>query len=316
LKHVSVDILTGFLGSGKTTLLCHVLAGGLGNERVAVVMNEIGEIGIDGRVVTGLDYVENMVELNSGCICCTIDDYRFDLAIQELVETVDPTLVIIESTGLADPEPLAYRVHQAGLALDAVITVVDAAHVDRALAETRVARAQIRAADFLVVNKVDLVEAPALDAVRKRLRGINRRALLLDCERGVVTADVLFAPSVRKRRQAVSAPSEGEGPGHLDEDAIGSFVFRSSLPFDQRRFERLLDALPRNVYRAKGLVRFTGNPWSAVFNFTCGRWELNWVKLGQSAGETQAVFIGRDLAPLAPRIVEQLRACEVGRESR
>jgi len=314
LKHVSVDILTGFLGSGKTTLLCHVLAGGLGRERVAVVMNEIGDIGIDGKVVTGLDYVENMVELNSGCICCTIDDYRFDLAIQELVAAADPTLVVIESTGLADPEPLAYRIHQAGLALDAVITVVDAAHVERALAETRVARAQIRAADFIVVNKIDLVAPPALDALRRRLGRMNRRALLLDSERGAVAADLLFAPSVRRHREA-AAPKGGDAVGHLEEDGVGSFVFRSSRPFDQRRFERLLDGLPRNVYRAKGLVRFEGNAWRALFNFTCGRWELNWVKLGDSAGETQAVFIGRELALLAPRLIEQLRACEVGQDA-
>ena len=103
---VAVDILTGFLGSGKTTLLRHVLDHGLRGKPVAVIMNEIGEIGIDGRVVTGLSAVEKMVELSSGCICCTIDDYRFDLAVQEIIETARPHLIIIESTGLADPEPL------------------------------------------------------------------------------------------------------------------------------------------------------------------------------------------------------------------
>ncbi len=109
-KHVSVDILTGFLGAGKTTLLSHVLSGALSGEKVAVVMNELGDVGIDGRVITGLDYVESMVELNSGCICCTIDDYRFDLAVRELLDTVDPTLLLIESTGVAEPEPMIERV--------------------------------------------------------------------------------------------------------------------------------------------------------------------------------------------------------------
>jgi len=149
-------------GSGKTTLLRHVLDHGLQGKPVAVIMNEIGEIGIDGTVVTGLSAVEKMVELSSGCICCSIDDYRFDLAIQEIVDTARPHLIIIESTGLADPEPLAYRVKNSGLGLDAVITVVDAANVDRALAETSVARAQIEAADFVVVNKLDLVDEKAL----------------------------------------------------------------------------------------------------------------------------------------------------------
>src|SRR5215470_19446772 len=162
MHSVAVDILTGFLGSGKTALLRHVLDHGLRGKPVAVIMNEIGEIGIDGRVVTGLSAVEKMVELSSGCICCSIDDYRFDLAIQEIIATARPHLIIIESTGLADPEPLAYRVKNAGLGLDAVITVVDAENADRHLAEADVARAQIEAADFLVVNKLDLVAPEAL----------------------------------------------------------------------------------------------------------------------------------------------------------
>src|SRR2546428_8692654 len=169
MRTVAVDILTGFLGSGKTTLLRHVLDYGLSGKPVAIVMNEIGEVGIDGRVVTGLSAVEKMVELSSGCICCQIDDYQFDLAIQEIIETAKPHLIIIESTGLADPDPLAYRVKSAGLGLDAVITVVDAANVGRHLAETKVARAQIEAADFLVVNKLDLIDAPAVARLERRL---------------------------------------------------------------------------------------------------------------------------------------------------
>ena len=90
---VAVDIVSGFLGSGKTSLLRHVLAGGLRDARVAVVMNEIGEIGIDGRVLTGLGGIEKLVELSSGCICCSIDEYRFDVAIQDLVETARPDLI-------------------------------------------------------------------------------------------------------------------------------------------------------------------------------------------------------------------------------
>jgi hypothetical protein len=103
VRTVAVDILTGFLGSGKTTLLRHVLAHGLDGKPVAVIMNEIGEVGIDGRVVTGLANVEKMVELSSGCICCSIDDYKFDLAIQEIIDTAKPHLVIIESTGSPIP---------------------------------------------------------------------------------------------------------------------------------------------------------------------------------------------------------------------
>src|SRR2546427_360576 len=192
MRTVAVDILTGFLGSGKTTLLRHVLAHGLQGKPVAVIMNEIGEVGIDGKVVTGLANVEKMVELTSGCICCSIDDYRFDLAIQEIVETARPHLVIIESTGLADPEPLAYRVKNAGLGLDAVITVVDAANVDRELRETAVARMQIEAADFLVVNKTDLVDGA---------RALRRRRLPRPLQLHMRPARAHLDPARRGRRR-------------------------------------------------------------------------------------------------------------------
>jgi cobalamin biosynthesis protein CobW len=302
---VAVDILTGFLGSGKTTLLRHVLDHGLKGKPVAVIMNEIGDVGIDGKVVTGLSAVEKMVELSSGCICCTIDDYRFDLAIQEIVDTVRPHVIIIESTGLADPEPLAFRVKNAGLGLDGVITVVDAVNVERALAETEVAAAQIAAADFLVVNKVDLVDARVLADVERRLTKLNRRAERLRTVQGAVESDLLFATGVATFRERARHAS-----GHLEADGISSFIYRTAQLLDQDRFARVLDRLPRDVLRAKGVVRFAGRDWQGLFNFTCGRHDVAWVKL-PNVTDTQAVFIGRDLGRHEERIRAALAGCEV-----
>src|SRR6476646_3577333 len=138
---VAVDILTGFLGSGKTTLLRHILTHGLEGRRVAVVMNEIGDVGIDGRVIEGLN-VERMIELGSGCVCCTINR-EFGLALQEIVETVDPELIVVETTGVADPSNIISETRQIGLTVDATICVVDAANLSRHLAMSDTAREQI-----------------------------------------------------------------------------------------------------------------------------------------------------------------------------
>ncbi|MEE8312419.1 MAG: GTP-binding protein [Candidatus Binatia bacterium] len=308
MKHVSVDILTGFLGSGKTTLLRHVLGGALAGEKVAVVMNEIGDVGIDGRVITGLDYVESMVELNSGCICCTIDDYRFDLAVRELIEAVDPTLVLIESTGVADPEPMISRVLQAGLALDAVICVVDAGAFDRARKESLVVARQVAAADFVVINKTDLVTPGELAALRRRLARLNGRAMLVDCERGQVSTDLMFGTSARRYREATPpAPARD----HLHEDGIAAFTYKASAELDQARFERFLGRLPPSILRAKGFIRLAGNPWSCLFNYTCGRYELKWVKLDAEGAPSQAVFIGKEVERVRTRIERELALCEV-----
>lgn len=302
---VAVDILTGFLGSGKTTLLRHVLEHGLRGKPVAVIMNEIGEIGIDGRVITGLSAVEQMVELSSGCICCTIDDYRFDLAVQEIIETARPHLIVIESTGLADPEPLVDRVKAAGLGLDAVIAVVDAADAPRHLQETVVARRQIEAADFLVLNKLDLVDDATAGRLERRLARLNKRAQRFRTVRGAIDSDVLFATGVAAyREQGAERPQ-----GHLHVDGFTSFVYRSGGTLDQRRFERLLAHLPPDVIRAKGIVRFTGRDWQCLFNLTCGRAELTWVKL-PAVQENQAIFIGRNLARHEAGLRADLARCE------
>jgi G3E family GTPase len=306
VRTVAVDILTGFLGSGKTTLLRHVLDHGLRGKPVAVVMNEIGEVGIDGTVVTGLSAVEKMVELSSGCICCTIDDYRFDLAIQEIIDTAKPHLIIIESTGLADPEPLVARIRQAGLGLDAIITVVDAANLERHLKESAVTRAQIEAADFLVVNKLDLVGEAGLDRIERRLGKLNGRAERFRTVRGALDSDLLFATGVAAYREQAA----GAGPSHRHDDGIASFVHKSDRPLRQDRFERFLNALPADVLRAKGLVRFAEREWHGLFNFTCGRHEISWLKLPEGA-ETQAVFIGRNLARHEAALRAGLAACEV-----
>jgi G3E family GTPase len=309
-RHVAVDVLTGFLGSGKTTLLSHALAHGLAGKRVALVVNEIGDVGIDGKVVTGLNYVEKMVELSSGCICCSIDEYRFDLAIQEIIETVEPHLIVIESTGLADPEPLAYRVKNAGLQLDAIITVVDVANVERFLAETEVAGAQIAAADFLVVNKTDLVAAADVARVRKRLAALNARALQLTSVRGAIDADVLFATDVAGHRDRARRPPATATGTHLAHDAFGSFVYRSDVALDERAFERVLADLPADVIRAKGIVRLVGRDWHRLFNVTCGRRELGWLKLADAPVENSAVFIGRDVGRHRDAVLAALGRCE------
>lgn len=306
---VAVDILTGFLGSGKTTLLRHVLDHGLRGQPVAVVMNEIGEIGIDGRVITGLSAVERMVELSSGCICCSIDDYRFDRAMQEIVETAKPHVIVIESTGLADPAALAERVRAAGLGLDAVITVVDAADSSRHVAEAEVATRQIEEADFLVVNKVDLVDERALARLERKLGRMNPRAARFRSVRGAIDSELLFATGVATYRQRAASQSVG----HLEADGIRSFVYRSVEPLDQIGFERGLVRLPSDVVRAKGIMRFAGRNWQCLFNYTCGRHELTWMRLPADT-QSQAVFIGRNLDRHEASIRSWLAGCEVASE--
>jgi G3E family GTPase len=326
---LTVDIITGFLGSGKTTLLKQVLARGMGDKKVAVIVNEIGEIGIDGRQIECMN-VEQMIELENGCICCTVN-YQFGMAVRSIIDTVDPHLLIIETTGLANPYPLADEVRNTGLRLDAIITVVDSANVLMQMKEASVVRDQIEAADFLVMNKTDLVSPGDLKKVERRVGRLNGRALMLETTYGALDADVLFATSAGSHRERLERaraaacddahcddPSHqhggnGNGSGHLAKDAIAAFSFESHAPLDRSRFEKMLRKLPSNVYRAKGMVQFVGESWPSLFNYTCGRYDFDWCPLPSSGQfRSQGVFIGKQIERSRPDILKKIEKCKVG----
>ncbi len=309
MRDVPCNLLTGFLGSGKTTLLRHVMEGGLGDARVAIVMNEIGDVGIDGRVFDGLDAVERMVELNSGCVCCTIDEYAFGTAYRELLETARPDLVIIETTGVAEPGPILGRLGGMGVPCDAVITVVDALTFEALVGSEPVLEHQVCAADFLVISKIDLVDAAALRSVEERLARMNPRARQLRAEHGDVPGGLLFgAGLVRPQRER--APQPDADIDHRSHDEIQSFSFESARRLDSDAFGRFLEGLPEPIYRAKGLFVPAGEDVPKVFHFTCGRWELRAVPalLGAVRG-TRAVFIGRGASAVARIVKADLETC-------
>jgi G3E family GTPase len=282
---------------------------------VAIIMNEIGDIGIDGKVITGLEGVEQMVELNSGCICCTIDDYRFAVALQQIVHETKPDLLIIETTGLADPAPVLGRLESAGVARDAVITMVDASTYLRLSRQHDTLVAQVKAADFLVLNKIDLVSERERRGVERRLRRQNRRAHLLQASYGQIDTDLLFGTGVSAYRARLTTADEAvstAGAAHTHgQDAIQVFSYQTESPVDLYAFERFLKKLPGNVYRAKGLLQLTGGAFPHLFNFTCGRFDFHPLS-PDLAGKfpTQSVFIGRDVLALREKIVGKFRLCE------
>ncbi|MBI4638487.1 MAG: GTP-binding protein [Candidatus Rokubacteria bacterium] len=313
----AVNILTGFLCSGKTTLLKHLLERGLDGKRVAVIVNEIGEIGIDGRTIECTN-VEKMIELTSGCVCCSVS-LQFGRALQSIMETVRPHLIIIETTGVADPIRLADEVLQAGFRLDAIITLVDAANILFQLRETSVAGRQVEAADFIVLNKTDLVPERERSKIEKRLRRRNGRALIVSATYGAVPHEILFGTSVAAHRERLRAIADArdrvaDAPPshHLADDGISAVAYELRRPVDRERFERFLRRLPRTVYRAKGVVRFDEtSPFASLFNFTCGRYDFDWYRIPDGATPpSQGVFIGKDIEKIRDEILEGLSRCE------
>ena len=193
-RNIPVTILTGFLGSGKTTLLNRILREEHG-KRIAVIENEFGEVGIDQALVINAD--EEIFEMSNGCICCTV---RGDLirVLGNLMKRRDKfDYVLVETTGLADPGPVAQTFFmddeiRTEFALDGIVTLVDAAHIEQQLGRSDESTEQVAFADVLVLNKTDLVDGEALDRLEARLREMNRMARVIRSERADVSVDTVL----------------------------------------------------------------------------------------------------------------------------
>lgn len=304
---VPADIVTGFLGSGKTTLLQYVLEHGLCGQRVAVLVNDVADFDIDGRVISAADLtaVETVVELDNGCICCSVDA-RFEIAVQDVVENLRPDLVLIEASGVADPRLLLRKLEGTMVALDAVITVVDCDGIEAALAASEAARGQVDEADFLVLNKIDLVDAAKVDDLSRRLARRNGRALQLRTAHGRVEGGILFGTSVRRYREAAASGS----PDHLEADGLEAVTLAVTGTLRRESFEAFLGRLPGAVYRAKGIVRFEDEHAPTLFNYVRGRIHLQWLSARVGiVGESQGVFIGRGVRDLRPDLERDYCAC-------
>lgn len=180
---IPITILCGFLGSGKTTLLNRILSGNSGL-KTAVIVNEFGEIGIDNQFIESMDEVNGVVELNNGCICCTINADLLE-TVQRLLDTRDGQIdyILIETTGLADPQPVAQTLWVPEIAekavIDSIVTMVDAVNLPQAMEETFIAEAQIAFADFVVLNKVGAAKTKAVQRIEKQILALNPYARIL-----------------------------------------------------------------------------------------------------------------------------------------
>ncbi|NIR30543.1 MAG: GTP-binding protein [Gammaproteobacteria bacterium] len=287
-----LTLISGPLGSGKTTLLLHILEET--PRRLALIINEFGELGIDSRVVRGNNI--RITELDGGCVCCSLVG-EFEAAVEEIIETVGPDAIVVETTGVAEPEALVADITDElpGTRIDGVITVMDADSLLRFPELGVTERIQIETADLLLLNKMDLVCEARKQPLEVRLRTLNERAPVIPTRRCRVDMNLLFG--ISRDRAA------GE-TGHRHQPEYESFVFRSERPLDRIRFGRTVDALEPATYRIKGFVRFPDG--SHLFNYVGGRWDL-----AEFPGEqTRLVFIGKGVKQKEARIVDALKACE------
>ena len=305
IAKIPVTVITGFLGSGKTTLLNHVLSQQHGR-KVAVIVNEFGEVSIDGQLIVKEDD-EELIEFNNGCLCCTV---RGDLVetinkLQQRVGTLDA--ILIETTGLADPAPVASTFFVAdgirdGTRLDSFITVVDAVNLEKNLEQSHEAQEQVAFADIILVNKTDLVSEAAIVKIERHVRSLNPLATIHRMTQGVVDIDkVLGTNAFHLEAKLKVDPTFLDDLSHEHDVAITSMVLRETRPIDMNRFMAWITPLLQEhgdaMFRSKGVFNAHGFNQRVVFQSvrmltTMSRF-TDWEAGSERA--TEYVVIGRDL---------------------
>ncbi|MGO4726321.1 MULTISPECIES: CobW family GTP-binding protein [unclassified Inquilinus] len=306
MPRIPVTVLTGTLGAGKTTLLNRILSEAHG-KRYAVIVNEFGEIGIDGDLVVGAD--EEVFAMNNGCLCCSVrgDLIRIIGGLMKRADGFDG--ILIETTGLADPAPVAQtflvddEVRERA-ALDSIVTVVDARNIEARLDDSDEAEEQVAFADTILLNKTDLADATGLAVVEARIRAINPVARVIQTRRCDVDLGALMgAGAFDLDRLLALAPDllDGRAHHHEHDQGVGSLSFRSDRPLDGRRFIEwigmLLAVRGADILRSKGILDFAEASRPFVFQgvhmLQEGDFAPAW-RPGQPR-ESRLVLIGRNL---------------------
>lgn len=309
-RGMPVTIITGFLGSGKTTLLNHILSDNQ-DWKVAVLVNEFGDINIDSQFLVAVE--EDMIELTNGCICCTINDNLSD-AVYRVLERQDRiNYLVLETTGVADPLPIMLTFLSTALRdltqLDAVITVIDAETFDPDVNyESDAVLSQIKYGDIILLNKADCVPATKLQTLEDYINTIQDRARVLRTNRCQVPLSLILnvqlADAAVAQQDAEQATASTQ---HLRNDGFMSVSFTGDRPFALKKFQEFLTyRLPTNVFRAKGVLWFEESPKRHLFQLSGNRFTLDdseWV----TPPKTELVLIGRQLDIIS--LMQRLNSC-------
>ena len=334
-----VTIISGFLGSGKTTLLNHILKNQVGI-KTAVLVNEFGEIGIDNDLI--IEGSEDMIELNNGCICCSINGELLNTVSKVLERAENLDYLIVETTGLADPLPVAMTFAAGDLRekvrLDSIITVIDGENFDFEINNTSVAYSQILYGDILLLNKSDLVNEKQLKKIEEFINKIKKEPRILRSTNSEVALHTIMSVGLfetdtfefeknKKNTEQNSNDHYSHSHDHsshshdhsshshdLNNDIEGftSVSYETSEPFSLRKFQYFLDnQISKNVFRAKGILWFMESERKHIFHLSGKRFSLDdeeWTK----EKSNKIVLIGKNLDHQT--IKNQLSSCRFSKD--
>lgn len=305
-KKIPITILTGFLGSGKTTLLNHILKGNHGL-KIAVVENEFGQAGLDGALIKA-ESTEEIIEVSNGCLCCMVRKDWMD-AIETLLNSgKEIDAIVIEASGASEPLPIAQSFlmndMDGRVQLDSIICLIDALNYENLFAQdAKIALEQLEFADFIVMNKIDLVDQEKKNFLTTAIRRVNAFAPIIEAEHGKVNIDLLLGTG---RFSLTDAMEEKNNTPHQHaHDDLETFEYTARGKFFVQKMDAFFQDLDNDCYRVKGFVQFVEKPdtWyliqKAGARVTMEPWE------GDAPGKSRLIFIGRNFkTPLITKLLD------------
>ena len=295
-------IITGFLGVGKTTMLTNTVKEHFSDKKVAIVVNEFGDIGVDGNILSNV-YSE-VLEISEGCICCQLAE-EFESGVMEIMNKYNPEIIFVETSGASEPFPIFLSMQNLGVSVEGVICVVDSKNLD-SYKDNSTAKYQIGGSNIIVLNKTDLVNDDELEAVKKDViqikdeynikntltgKTIFNSYVINNAEQGVVNKEVF--EGVYKVDEIIGLAKDYKHLDHTTKDSITQKVAYLKEGIEFNDVDEVLNMLPKSIYRVKGVVKVKDVPNPIVINYSFGN--VSFEELDEYTEPSIMIFIGESI---------------------
>ncbi|MEA1880108.1 MAG: GTP-binding protein [Campylobacterota bacterium] len=295
-------ILTGFLGVGKTTMLTNTVKKHFSDKKIAIIVNEFGDVGIDSKILTNVH--SEVLEISEGCICCQLSE-EFESGVSEIIDKYNPEIIFVETSGASEPFPIFLSLQNLGISVEGIVCVVDAKNFN-AYKDNSTAKYQLGGSNILVLNKTDLVSADELEVVKKEVietkeqyniknnltgKAIFNHYIIHESEQGLVGKEAF--EGVYKIDEISDIAKEYKHHDHTTKDGITQQVayLKEDIIFDN--VDALLNALPKNIYRVKGVIKTTDVPEPLFVNYSFG--DASFEPLDTYNERSILIFIGESI---------------------
>ncbi len=299
---ISSFIVTGFLGTGKTTLLINSVKEHFKDQKIAIIVNEFGEIGIDGKILKNV-YSE-VLEISEGCICCKLSA-EFEKGVTEIVQEYNPEIIFVETSGTSEPFPIFLSMQNLGISVEGIICVIDTKNFD-SYKEHSTAKYQIGGSNILVLNKIDQVDEETIEKVEKEVLQIKEKFNI----KNMLTGEPIFKTyavyktkfgqlpkevfeGLYKIEEIIKLGQEVYPTGHIVKDSFSQRIVYLPDNVEFKEIDKMLSNLPKNIYRVKGIVKTVDLPVPILVNYSFG--DISFSELPDYKGKSFLVFIGSNI---------------------